>query len=178
MPSRLLAAGVVFALGFCAVGVAGEEPPLGEKVLAYCRQHKGEQVGEGECSNLAEEALRSAGAKGRGADDPGEGDYVWGKLVFRLEREGSGLKSTGSRADIKPGDVIQFRDAKFQGRRGSASYTLTAPHHTSVVVRVEDKGRTLRVLHQNWAGKKVVREDMLRLDELREGWLRVYEPEP
>jgi hypothetical protein len=177
MRTGLLAAGVVVLLGLGAVR-ADEEPTLLQKVVAYCQEHKGEQVREGECSSLADEALREAGAKPRGSDDPGPGDYVWGKLVLRLERDNSGLTSSGKREDVKPGDVIQFRDIKFQGRRGNGSYTLTMPHHTAVVVRVEDRGRTLRILHQNWAGKKVVQETTLRLDDLKGGWLRVYEPEP
>src|SRR5262249_47977681 len=172
----------LFLTGLAALLTLGtargaDEPTLLEKVTAYCREHKGEQVGAGECANLAEAALRAAGAKERGPDDPGAGAYVWGKLVLRLERYGGKLTSSGKREEIKPGDIIQFRDVKFQWRQGNRTYTTSMPHHTAVVVGVADKGRTLRLLHQNYAGKKTVHESTLRLEDLKEGWLRVYEPE-
>jgi hypothetical protein len=177
MRTRPFVAGVVVLLGLGAARAAGE-PTLLEKVAAYCREHKGEQVGDGECAGLAEAALGAAGAQKRGPDDPGAGDYVWGKLVLRLERDKGKLTSSGKREEIKAGDVIQFRDVQFQWRQGNRTYTMSMPHHTAVVVGVADKGRTVRVLHQNHAGKKTVQESTLRLDDLKEGWLRVYEPEP
>src|SRR5689334_12692018 len=99
-------AGALVLLGLCAVSRAGDEPSLGDQVVAFCQKHKGETVGSGQCSALASEALRAAGAKKRGPDDPHEGDYTWGRLVFYQEAAGAAPRTTGKREDIRPGDVI------------------------------------------------------------------------
>jgi hypothetical protein len=178
MPSRSTAAGALLVLGLCAAARAGDEPSIGDQVVAYCQKHRGEMVGGGECFDLAAEALRAAGAKERGPDDPNEGDYAWGKLVCSLERAGRNLKPTGKREDIRPGDVIQFRDAKFEHRTPQFRSSLSFSHHTAVVARVENKGATVTILQQNYAGKKIVVEGTLRPDELTEGWIRIYRPLP
>jgi len=91
---------------FMTIGFAGsphairaadkKEPSLGEKVLAYCEQHKGEQVGNGECATLAGQALIAAGARRRGKDDPNGGDYTWGDLIYTIKAEAGGPKGTAS----------------------------------------------------------------------------------
>jgi len=41
---------------------------------------------------------------------------------------------------------------------------------------VDDSGAVVKILHQNFGGKKVVQELTLRLNDLQEGWLRFYRP--
>ena len=67
----------------------------------------GKQVGNGQCTALAKYALEAAGAKPRqnNADFPSGG---WGRLVLFLDVTERGPKETGSRRDIKPGDIIQW----------------------------------------------------------------------
>ena len=114
-------------------------------------------------------------ARGRGADDPNKGDYVWGKLVFTYE---AGSKPAGTVADVKPGDVIQFRDAKWVTRAGNRTTTTTAPHHTAVVTAVDRDTGLLKILHQNHQGKRYVIEGVLPLGDLKQGWVRIYESVP
>jgi len=71
---------------------------LGPTVLNWANGQIGRQVGAGECWDLADRALKSAGAKSSadygltGPDD----DYIWGNPVqFK---------------DALPGDILQFRD--------------------------------------------------------------------
>jgi hypothetical protein len=171
-------AAALLLLGLCAAAPAADQSSLGDQVVAFCQKHKGEMVGRGECSDLPSAALRDAGAKRRGPDDPNEGDYAWGDLVFYLERAGRDLKKTGKLQDIRPGDVIQFRDVKFEHRTANYRSSLTFPHHSAVIWRVENKGVILKILQQNYAGKKTVVDGTLRLDELTEGWIRIYRPVP
>ena len=178
MPVRLTASLLAFAIGAAAAQQPKEPAGLGDKVIAFAAGKLGEQVGDGQCAALANHALRAAGARGRGPDDPDEGDYTWGKLVLALEAGPRGPKPTGKPGDIQPGDVIQFRDTKWVSKRGNRTYTMTMPHHTAIVQKVEDKGATLRILHQNFGGKKVVQEATLPLATLTEGWIRVYHPIP
>jgi len=160
-----------------AAAPAGQQN-LGEKVVAFCQQHKGEQVGDGECASLANQALRSAGAKGRGPDRPAKGDYTWGNPIFYIEAQESAPKTEGKPFDIKSGDIIQLRDVKFKGRRPGGTYSMTFGHHTAVVAGVEEGGQTVHIFHQNFGGKKIVMTATYKLADLKEGWLRFYRPIP
>jgi hypothetical protein len=164
--------------GVSVGGAAGSESKLGDKVLAFCKQHKGECVGDGECSSLAGHALRAAGAKTRGPDEPNKGDYTWGDQVYRLEQDGTQLRTEGSIKDVHPGDIIQFRDTKWAGAQRVGRYTKTFLHHTAVVAAVENSGKVLKIYQQNFRHQKIVTEDRLRLPDLREGWIRIYRPAP
>jgi len=171
----------VFTLGL-AVGFASAQekkpPTLGDKVIEYAKKQKGKQVGDGECAALATEAFKEVGAKSRQKDNPNAGDYVWGDLVLTVEfkKDKGKAESTGKLSDVKPGDVVQFRDTTWVTRNGNVISTTTATHHTAVVLTV-DKGRSvIRTLHQNHNGKKVVQEGTLSLNDLKAGWIRVYRP--
>lgn len=177
---RILAAAVIVVLSFAPAGSDDKKkkkapPTLGDKVVEFCKEHKGEQVGDGECAALAIHALKEAGAHGRYEDDPNPGDYVWGKRVFLLE---AGSKPVGKLADVKPGAVIQFRDARWVTRVGNRTTTTSAPHHTAVVTAVNKDTGVLQFLHQNHGGKRFVQDGVLPLGDLRAGWVRVYEPVP
>src|SRR5437867_4231472 len=137
---RLLGVAVL-AVG-CGV-LAGKSAPgqnkdavSGSKIVDFARKNVGKQVGDGECATLVAEAFKEAGAKPHGSykDSPNEGDYVWGELVYGLEITRSlRTESTPIGTFVKPGDVIQYRDAKFAGKSPSGTYKSEAPHHTAVV---------------------------------------------
>src|SRR4051812_32335476 len=103
---------MLFGMLLLAMAAAKQEG-IAEKIIAFCQQHKGQMVGDGECASLANQALREAGAKGRGTDRPNQGDYTWGEQVFFIEGGEAGPKSEGKSADIAAGDIIQLRDVKF-----------------------------------------------------------------
>src|SRR4051794_33478744 len=142
------------------------EQSLGEKVVAFCQQHRGEQVGDGECASLANQALKAAGAKGRGPDRPNKGDYTWGNQIFCIEGHDNAPTSEGKSFDIKAGDIIQLRDVKFKGRRPGGTYSMTFSHHTAIVAGLEDGGQTVHVFHQNFGGKKIVMNATYKLNDL------------
>lgn len=149
-------------------------PPLNEKVAAYARANVGKKVGDGICITLAIMALKQAGARAFPLDRA-DGDYIWGEPIERPQ-------------DALPGDILQFRDAVFDGRRVAKRRTTwwheEYPHHTAIVSGVSERGNVLTVLHQNVGGKnksedekKIVRESSLRMDSLQPGgWVRVYRP--
>jgi hypothetical protein len=146
-------------------------------VVAFAREHVGRKVGNGLCTSLAVEALRSAGARAT-VRDPGDGDFVWGRPV-------------GAFREALPGDVVQFRNAVFQGKRWVTkrrweSWSYTYPHHTAIVADVRERGRVVTMLHQNIGPdgtavekKQVVSETTIRPESLQKGgkvW--IYRPEP
>ena len=175
---------LIAALLGLASAASAEPPTLNEKVVKFCKDKMGEKVGGGECAHLAEAALQYAGAKPRPAfkDYPKEGDYVWGKLAYTLEiKDDSQKETTVPKTSVEPGDIIQFRNARFEGknlRGGGGTYFITCGHHTSIVVNVKKEDNILTVLEQNVGGKKIVVESTYRLSDLKTGWLRIYRPVP
>jgi hypothetical protein len=157
-----------------ALQAAPELPPLNEKVLAYCRENVDKEVGNGECAGLAAQALKAAGARVHaGPDAPRERDYVWGREVWRIESRTGAPTETGSVADIRPGDILQFRDVKFGEKGGFA-------HHTAIVAEVVD-GNLLKfqVYQQNAGGKRfVIKSTLHKFRDLQEGYILAYRPLP
>ena len=170
--------------------MAAQGTELNERVVRFCRERIGKQVGNGQCATLIVEALRAAGAETRFKDTPGSGDYVWGAFVCKLERingaqslevgDAGRSKDKRRRTDVRPGDIIQFRDAEFQGTEirpeGRYTYRTSRPHHTAVISHVSEDGASCKLLEQNYNNKITVVESTLRLPELTHGWLRVYRP--
>ncbi|HEX3150343.1 MAG TPA: CHAP domain-containing protein [Gemmataceae bacterium] len=157
-------------------GVADKDDPsseLREKVVKFCKDKLGQQVGDGECGTLAQEAIKEAGGKAVNmfAENPGAGDYVWGELVFVLEMKDGKRKRDPVSAAAKPGDVIQYRDVALRSSRGI--YLLA--HHTAIVAEVKSTGEML-IFEQNMQGKKEVTKGTLRPTEFASGWVRVYRP--
>ena len=90
-----------------------------------------------------------------------------------------------------PGDILQFRDAVFQGQRSLGGGKRTRwhdeySHHTAVVAKVERGGKLITILHQNVAtkgrdesSKGNVQESELRMESLQKGgWVKAYRPVP
>ena len=154
------------AVGIAATPPAVPIPPLNQKVLEFTRERIGKKVDDGQCISLAVEALRYAGAK-RYPFDP-SGDYVWGRPVASFK-------------EALPGDILQFRNAVFQGKRWISkrrwvSWHHEYPHHTAIVLEVREGGRVVAILHQNVgahdaddATKQVVQEASIRPESLQAG---------
>jgi hypothetical protein len=165
-PWSAIATVFVLTLVFAQPATAAD---LGERVVAYCQSHVGQKVGNGQCAGLAAQALKAAGAEARGgADSPEKGDYVWGRQILLVEAGADGAKFTGNRDDIRPGDIIQYHGTVF----GKGHYR----HHTSVVREVD--GDAVKIYQQHVNQTEIVEEGAVRLDTLKEGWVRIYRPLP
>jgi hypothetical protein len=169
-------------LGLASSAVA-QPATMSEQVVKFCKDNLRNKVGDGECYDLAEAALKQAGAKLQTEfkDSPKAGDYVWGKLAYTIEIVGGSQKVTKDPTiNLQPGDVLQFGDARFEGKnlRGFEKYTTMFPHHTAVVLDVNKADGILTALEQNVNGKRIVMENTYRLTDLKSGWVRVYRPVP
>lgn len=148
---------------------------VNERVYSYCagKLKSKDPVMRGECAELASVAFINAGAKawtrpkGQESLPASEVDYIWGTLIH-LSQWNIGSKDA-PRA-IR-GDILQYRDTKWTDG-------AWAKHHTSVVKSVEQSGKYLRVLQQNWGGKRYTTEGVLWLPGLKAGWIKVYRPIP
>ena len=135
--------------GPIGVGAKKSTPPaapndanLGAQIVIFATSKSGQRVGDGQCFALADQALKALGA--RSAADFGTvtavADYKWGAQV--------------SLADVRPGDIVQFRDFKSTRRDdaedgGFKEFTNgRGPQHTAIVVSVDGNG-LLTVIEQN-----------------------------
>jgi hypothetical protein len=121
---------------------------MAAQIVAFARDRMGNEVGDGECYDLADQALHSVGA--RSAPDYGEitaeADYVWGQPV--------------PLSQAQPGDIVQFHNfnvtttiiattRQLDGR----TYTTQSweqdqrEHHTAIVE--QNFGTSLSLLEQN-----------------------------
>jgi hypothetical protein len=143
------------AIGLGAKGSSAKAAgaSIGVSVVGYAVHRLGQVVPDGECFALADRALRNAGAKSAAAFGPvvPDGDYVWGSEV--------------SQANLRPGDIIQFRDytCRIVTVTETASEERTderveeRPHHTAIVEQMGEDG-AVRVIEQNIPpGSPVVR---------------------
>jgi hypothetical protein len=150
--------------------------------LAFAEAHVGQEVGRGQCTDLADAAFAAAGAKSEsdlGTTGP-DANYVWGTLVDTVTTANHSL------AGVLPGDVIQFRDVLLVHTTtypdGSwSTTTLTAGHHTAIVESVS--GSTIHVLEQDVGTANTpdsvrhsVQYGAYDLDDLQSGTMWIYQP--
>jgi hypothetical protein len=121
-------------------------PTPNQKVEAFSRHKAGHHAINGhdgyECTSLVEAALDFAHAKSFGDfKQPDSEDYIWGSPIDDLD-------------DLKPGDILQFRDYTSNIRTDSddgswRTNTLGRDHHSAIVTKIIHKGVAVEVLEQN-----------------------------
>lgn len=134
---------------------------INANVRSFAAGRVGQQVGRGECFDLADRALRAAGA--RSAADYGEvtatADYVWGQSI--------------QASQAMAGDIIQFRNyqmtivtitvvrnADGSGRTDQEEEVRSRPHHTGIVDSTSSS-EGMSVLEQNATGDRRVSRNRL-----------------
>ncbi len=132
-------------------------PELNKKILAYTNSVIGTSVDRGECWDLANQALTSAGAKWDHA-------YVYGK------------KLNLAKDTIFPGDLIHFQNVTLKYNKGTTQITESMKNHTAIVYKIVSVG-TLEIAHQNtgFSGKNVGISE-LQLSTLKKGRITFYRP--
>jgi hypothetical protein len=123
------------------------------EVVNFAADNIGKKIGRGECWDLADQALRAAGA------EPPKG-YSFGDRIPLNE--------------IQPGDILQFTSARFDE---PGYWTIMGmPNHTAVVHAVGDTRAF--ILQQNFDGKRHVTTYDLNLNNLTSGQLEAFRPVP
>jgi len=141
---RLISA-LVLLLGICsfipiAIGTnqpCADAPELNKKVIEFVNASLGKKVANGECWDVAAEALKKVGAKW-------DGDYKFGKEVDY------------KKVCIYPGDIVQFEGVELKYNIEDVSYIEKLAHHTAIIYSVKSKGDFI-IADQNTrhSGKKV-----------------------
>ncbi|MDP2387235.1 MAG: CHAP domain-containing protein [Bacteroidota bacterium] len=124
---------------------------VADKIIAYSLQNMDKQVDRGECWDLAAGALKEAGAKWNAPFD-------------------FGTKIDRKKKSLQPADILQFTNAKFQGK----TYSSFFPQHTAIVYKVNKSFTT--VFHQNYNGKRQVDTLTINLADLKSGKVDAYRP--
>lgn len=134
---------------------APQQNSISQQVVGYAAARTGQQIGDGECWTLVNEALRTVGAITPLSSN--FDTYVFGQEVYR---------------DFRAGDIIQWENVTLQN--GNSSYSF--PHHTSIIASAN--GNIVNVYHQNINGDRRVRYDTYDLGSKKTGLIRVYRPIP
>jgi hypothetical protein len=130
----------------------------------------------GECFQFVAQALAVAGAQEPPNLGP-DSDYIWGTQVAAIQVTASSPTIPAAAfANLKPGDVIQFRNVAISTAQGKWSF----PHHTALIVGVgQTKGinnGTITVLEQNFNNQQFVTEETMDLTHITAGKAWVYAP--
>jgi hypothetical protein len=145
----------------------------GDKIVQWCYARMGQQVGNGECWTLADEALKAVGEQTNPPCMPSQ-SLVHGHIVYEHVH---GHSPVWADDIIRAGDIVQWLSAKYERReRGRIVYgsSVGAPDHTAVVTKYSDG--VILVLHQNTGGAKVVKTGEFRFAEMVGGEIRIYRP--
>lgn len=149
-----------------------------EAIASWSEAKIGQQVGDGECWTLANEALKAVGTQcsSRGQEPcmPSQ-SYTHGHIVYSFipakspypEPRGGILE-----AGVARGDIIQLLSAHFKGKDGSQKWA-GAPDHTAVITGVDPNG-VLKVVEQNVGGVKKVRTGGYDMEEMVKGEVRIF----
>ena len=162
----------------------GGLPPLNQKVWQWCQGQLFHKVGNGQCGEINLYALKAA--TGKPVSYGAGPDYKWGKLVATIAP-----KKLGEVGNIKPGDLLQFRqvrtDETYTKKSGNSSYTWNwsaeAGHsdgsigHSAVVRAVASGGLLVATFEQNLKDVQVEMRGVYNLDKLTRGTIWVYRPQ-
>ncbi|KAB2578901.1 SH3 domain-containing protein [Lasiodiplodia theobromae] len=101
------------------------------------------------------------------------GTRAYGALVYANLANASVQQND----EIRPGDIISLRNAKFEGKHGAmhAKYKMEVgkPDHVGVVVEWDGTKKKIRALEQGRESKKV-KVESFRMGDLRSGEVRVW----
>ena len=142
---------------------------FGDYVAGWCEHHYGQQVGRGECWDLAHDALE----KGCGKHAFISTYYHHGYPILQLK---DGVVTNGPHDDIKRGDILQFKSCIFVDSTLGQTKTVGMPDHTSVVL--SNDGNSIVVAEQNVNNVKTVVHGTYTLRHMTKGEVTAYRPMP
>jgi hypothetical protein len=145
---------------------------FGRAIYDVVTSKKDTAVGDGTPHGLIFELLRPF----RDALRP-VGTRAYGALVYANMANAS----TQQNDQIRPGDIISIRNARFQGKHGAmhAKYSVEVgkPDHVAVVAEWDGTKKKVRAWEQGRESKKVKLESF-KLDDLRSGEVKIWRVMP
>ncbi len=152
---------------------------LNAALVRFCRSYLGQKLGNGQCSELAMLGLPAIGAQMDLNNQWGTPVCTYaaagGRRYIQIAPVGK-TRGNSRKPNIKPGDLIQYENVKFE-RRWDGGYSFHEyPHHTSVIEQVSRDGNTLKVLQQNVNNTQFIVETLVYLPDQTEGTMRITRP--
>ncbi|KAI1503830.1 hypothetical protein F5X99DRAFT_373529 [Biscogniauxia marginata] len=145
---------------------------FGRQIATAIASKKDTVIGDGTPHALVFELLRPL----NGALVP-VGTRAYGALVY------SNLANAQIQLndEIRPGDIISIRNAKFQGKHGPmhAKYSIEVgkPDHVAIVSEWDGTKKKVRAWEQGRESKKV-KQESFKLDDLRSGEVKIWRVMP
>ncbi|TGJ83706.1 hypothetical protein E0Z10_g5081 [Xylaria hypoxylon] len=141
---------------------------FGRRLAHSVASKKDSVVGDGTPQALVHELLRPL----KEALLP-VGTRAYGALVYaNLANAATQLND-----EIRPGDIISIRNAKFQGKHGPmhAKYTMEVgkPDHVAIVAEWDGTKKKVRAWEQGRENKKV-KQESYKLEDLRSGEVKIW----
>ena len=132
-------------------------PALNKQIVAFVESKIGQKVGEGECWDLAAEALNTTGAKW-------DHEYNFGREI--------NLKTECA----MPGDIMQFKNIRIDYKVNNFYYHERMADHTAIIYEVEEQDN-FNIAEQNTSrlGQKVGITS-LNLSYIKSGKFKIYRP--
>lgn len=141
---------------------------FGRRLSEEASQKQGATVGDGKPDSLVTELLRRL----PGALMP-VGTRSYGVPIY-VNLANASVKQDD---EIRPGDIISFRNARFQGHRGPMHQKYNAdvgkPDHVGIVVDWDGTKKKVRAWEQGRESKKVKMESF-KLGDLRSGEVKIW----
>ncbi|SPO05823.1 related to myosin tail region-interacting protein MTI1 [Cephalotrichum gorgonifer] len=145
---------------------------FGRAIADMASSKKESVVGDGTAQGLVHELLRPF----KDALRP-VGTRAFGALVYANMANASTLQHD----EIRAGDIISFRNTRFQGKHGPmhAKYSAEVgkPDHVAIVAEWDGTKKKVRAWEQGRESKKVKMESF-KLDDLRSGEVKVWRVMP
>ncbi|KAI9842800.1 MAG: hypothetical protein M1837_006903 [Sclerophora amabilis] len=141
---------------------------FGQKISEEAASKQNAVVGDGNPQSLVLELLRPFADALLPVGTRAYGAAVYANLANASVQQND---------EIRPGDIISFRNAKFQGHRGTMHQKYSAevgkPDHVGVVVDWDGTKKKVRAWEQGRESKKVKMESF-KLGDLRSGEVKIW----
>ena len=148
----------------------------GGRIAQNASSVSGTTVGDGSAHVFIAELLKPLNAALKPVGTRSYGGLVYANLANA---------STQQFDEIRPGDIVSFRNAKFAGHKGGlhAKYSMEVgkPDHVAVVIDWDGTKKKIRAWEQGREekGKKTkVREESFKMGDLKSGEVRVWRVMP
>lgn len=142
---------------------------FGARVLTAARTREGSIVGDGQPVSLVHELLGGLG----GDALPPVGTRAYGCLVYANLANASVQQYD----EIRPGDIVTFRNARFQGHKSRLhqkySTEVGKPEHVAIVVDWDGTKKKIRAYEQGRESRKVKIESF-KVADLKSGEVKVW----
>ena len=132
-------------------------PEMNKQIIDFVKTNLGKKVGNGECWDLAADALNKINAKW-------DGKQNFGKEINYLKN------------CVYPGDIVQFEGVKLNYEIDKKIYVESLLHHTAIIYEVKEKGNFIIADQNTRESGKTVGTHAFEVKSITKGTFKIYRP--